>query len=211
MQPKRAWTLGLLAMVAAGLACIIEDLRFVGRPCSETVPCGGGTICDSGRCIARVGTDGPTEMAIVDRLIGEPADLPPPSDQRLELAPKVDRPTDSKRLDQPKPVTDRGPCSPACSGTTPVCCKTATPSTYGCAKDLSSCICDPASGDPCSGTPFPVCCTTSAGPDPHCQAAPSGCICNASTGNPCFGSVPKCCKKGTDTDPHCYVDNTGCL
>jgi hypothetical protein len=188
---------GLIAIaiaiaLAISLACVVEDLRFEGRRCSASEPCGGGTTCDPalGRCV-RASSDGPRELSLVDLApSGDRPDLLPVLDRAQSLEPRKDvRPPD-----RPKDNTqalDHSPCGTQCTDPSTICCQTTVGGKFICAPNPTLCICNPSTGDPCTSA-VPVCCASSLS-DPRCQANSSGCLCNPSTGNPCFGAYGKCC------------------
>lgn len=185
----------LLACLLPG--CVVDEVRYEGRPCSASDPCGGGLSCVGGSCRQAAGPD----LA--------PADAPRP-----DTAPPdggAGDHADLPRSDKGQPdatLVDASPCNPPCR-VNQVCCPAVGATAATCAASLGECACDPNAGVPCGGA-FPVCCDKGSGTT--CQATAEACKCSVLTGNPCFGAYPVCCtnKGKPDAGPLCQADNTEC-
>ncbi|MCA9672569.1 MAG: hypothetical protein KC503_43540, partial [Myxococcales bacterium] len=72
----RAVTLrAALAACVVLAGCVVDELTFVGRACSDSDPCGGGLVCQAGRCAQRDGAAGEARPDAADAGDGAPTDL----------------------------------------------------------------------------------------------------------------------------------------
>lgn len=232
MSTLRRVLLGMLVAASAS-SCSGTPPDSVGRPCSETEPCGPGAVCDlASKVCVRAGDlysgdlfglprdylvpehapDGVRD-APADLLPWEsgPPDLPASSENPGRDAAADKHPTsDRAAADQPRPVDLSCSCSPGtgdrCAGTQCVCGTTGGPCTGGrnCVGGKCTCIANGLCPGCCSGDNCVALASQSVSSCGKNGAACQGCF----GGDACHNA--QTCSSGTCTGGGNKSDGTSC-